>query len=174
MKRVGWRGPWRMLPAGSTTAARLPFVLLMVGLLVSGLVGLLLLNTALNSGSFRLSALQQETKRKEDAAEGLRQRIQQESAPGALAKRAGSLGMVPGGAPAFLAPGGGVKGDPSPAAYAPAPVASPTPASPSPAASPSGAAAPSPGTPPRAGGGSPGPSVSPSPSVSPTSSGVKR
>ena len=46
------------LPAGAGQAARTPFVLLVVLLLGGGLIGLLVLNSALNEGSFQLDDLQ--------------------------------------------------------------------------------------------------------------------
>lgn len=86
-------------------ARRAPFVVLLLVLLAGGLVGLLLLNTASAQDSFRLHALQ--------AQEAALQQLQQEygssadalADPARLASRASALGMVPGAAPIFLAPG---------------------------------------------------------------------
>ncbi|MGV9631157.1 hypothetical protein ACWDTB_32080, partial [Streptomyces sp. NPDC003487] len=64
----------RMFPARRGQAARTPFVLLVVLLLGGGLIGLLVLNSALSEGSFKLDDLQKETKsltKHEDAAEGM-------------------------------------------------------------------------------------------------------
>jgi hypothetical protein len=101
-----------MLPAGSTAAARLPFVLLVVGLLVAGLITLLMLNTALNEGSFRLSNMQKHNKERAEEAADLRQQIERWSAPDSLSDRAREFGMVPGGNPAFLQPDGSALGKP--------------------------------------------------------------
>lgn len=106
----------RLLPAGRARAARTPFVLLVVLLLGGGLIGLLVLNSALSEGSFRLDDLQKRTKSLTDEEQALRRDIDAYSAPDALQRRARELGMVPGGDPAFLGPDGTVKGVPSPAA----------------------------------------------------------
>jgi hypothetical protein len=106
----------RLLPtAGPGQAARTPFVLLVVLLLGGGLIGLLVLNSALSEGSFRLDDLQKATKDFTDQEQALQRDIDAYSAPDALQRRARELGMVPGGDPAFLAPDGKVKGVPSPA-----------------------------------------------------------
>jgi hypothetical protein len=100
-------------------------------ILAGGLIALLLLNTALNQGSFQLTRLQQQTDKLTDERQGLQQQIGAWSAPDALSARARQLGMVPGGNPAFLRDDGTVQGSPTPiAAAAVPPVAQPT-ASPS-------------------------------------------
>jgi hypothetical protein len=108
----------RLIPVGATPgqAARAPFVLLVVLLLGGGLIGLLVLNSALSEGSFKLDDLQKETKSLTDEEQALQRDIDAYSAPDALQRRARELGMVPGGDPAFLDPDGSVKGVPSPAA----------------------------------------------------------
>ncbi|MER6674238.1 hypothetical protein [Streptomyces sp. NPDC000983] len=105
----------RLFPAGRAQAARTPFVLLVVLLLGGGLIGLLVLNSALSEGAFRLDDLQRETKSLTDEEQGLQRDVDAYSAPDALQRRARELGMVPGGDPAFLDPDGRVKGVPSPA-----------------------------------------------------------
>ncbi|MGP8302441.1 septum formation initiator family protein [Streptomyces inhibens] len=104
-----------LFPSGGTargTAARTPFVLLIVVLLGSGLITLLLLNSALNQGSFELSKLEKKTDELTDEQQALQQEVDAYSAPGALERRARGLGMVPGGSPAFLLPDGTVRGKP--------------------------------------------------------------
>nr|WP_235217601.1 septum formation initiator family protein [Streptomyces noursei] len=101
------------VPRGGT-AARTPFVLLVVVLLGSGLITLLLLNSALNQGSFELSKLERKTGELTDEQQALQQEVDGYSAPDALARRARKLGMVPGGNPAFLMPDGTVRGAPGP------------------------------------------------------------
>ncbi|MFE4514901.1 hypothetical protein ACFRMQ_12005 [Kitasatospora sp. NPDC056783] len=82
--------------------------MLIVVLLAGGLLGLLALNTALNEGSFELSRLQKQTTVATDEQQSLQHEIDQNSAPDALARRAGELGMVPAGGMAFLdVPNGG-------------------------------------------------------------------
>ncbi|MFE9447731.1 septum formation initiator family protein [Streptomyces sp. NPDC006739] len=144
----------RLFPTGRARAARAPFVLLVVLLLGGGLIGLLVLNSALSEGSFKLDDLQRQTKNLTDEEQGLQRDIDAYSAPDALQRRARELGMVPGGDPAFLNPDGTVKGVPgaAPAGQAaarPAAVLAPETLSPAaapaqlPAATQSSAAAPS-------------------------------
>ncbi|OEJ96624.1 hypothetical protein J116_021400 [Streptomyces thermolilacinus SPC6] len=111
----------RFMPSGPSTAARTPFVLLVVVLLGGGLIGLLLLNTSLSQGSFKLTELKKRTTELTDEEQALQRDIDARSAPDALERRARELGMVPGTGPAFLEPDGTVKGVPSPAPAAPAP-----------------------------------------------------
>ncbi|MFI7326444.1 septum formation initiator family protein [Streptomyces rubiginosohelvolus] len=152
----------RLMPStGPSTAARTPFVLLVVLLLGGGLITLLLLNSALNEGSFRLSELKRDTTELTDEQQALQRDVDSRSQPDALEKRARELGMVPGGNPAFLNPDGTVRGKPT-EATAPPPSPSPSP-TPSPSTSPD-AEAPAAG--PSAFGTPAGPSGSPSPSGS--------
>ncbi|MFE9672816.1 septum formation initiator family protein [Streptomyces sp. NPDC006259] len=106
----------RLFPARPRQAARTPFVLLVVVLLGGGLIGLLVLNSALSENSFKMDDLQKDTKNLTDEEQALQRDIDAYSAPDALQRRARELGMVPGGDPAFLDPDGTVKGVPSPAA----------------------------------------------------------
>ncbi|MFE3412641.1 septum formation initiator family protein [Streptomyces mirabilis] len=106
----------RLLPVGGGQAARTPFVLLVVLLLGGGLIGLLVLNSALSEGSFHLDDLQRDTKSLTDEEQALQRDVDTYSAPDALQRRARELGMVPGGDPAFLNPDGSVKGVPGTAA----------------------------------------------------------
>ncbi|MFF1478780.1 septum formation initiator [Streptomyces sp. NPDC058301] len=116
----------RLLPAaGARSAARTPFVLLVVVLLGGGLISLLLLNSALNEGSFELSELRRETTELTDEQQALQHDVDGLSAPDALSRRATELGMVPGGSPLFLNPDGTVKGVPAAGAAQPSPALSP-------------------------------------------------
>ncbi|MFI8823009.1 septum formation initiator family protein [Streptomyces sp. NPDC053431] len=115
------------MPSGPSTAARTPFVLLVVLLLGGGLITLLLLNSALNQGSFKLSELKRKTTELTDEEQALQRDVDDSSAPDALERRARELGMVPGGSPAFLDPDGTVRGVPS-EAVSPKPSPRPTPA----------------------------------------------
>jgi hypothetical protein len=104
-------------------APRTPFVLLILGLLGFGLVGLLLLNTATASGSFREQALQQRNSDLTLKQQQLQRAVGALDTPQALAGAATKLGMVPGGDPAFLVhePNGQwkVMGNPVPATAPP-------------------------------------------------------
>ncbi|MDX3859054.1 hypothetical protein [Streptomyces europaeiscabiei] len=166
----------RLLPVRPRGAARTPFVLLVVLLLGGGLIGLLVLNSALSEGSFKLDDLQDDVKSYTDQEQALQRDVDAYSAPDALQRRARELGMVPGGDPAFLNPDGTVKGVPSaaqqtvarmplvlaPEVLDPGPPASPTPTplTPTPSASPPAPPAPS--------ATQPQPPQTPEPAVTPT------
>lgn len=113
----------RLMPAGPSSAARTPFVLLVVVLLGGGLIGLLLLNSALNEGSFELSELKRKTTELTDEQQALQRDVDDFSAPDALERRARQLGMVPGGNPAFIDPDGTVSGESDRATSSPSPEA---------------------------------------------------
>ncbi|MFD9794986.1 septum formation initiator [Streptomyces sp. NPDC059070] len=112
-------------PPGARSAARTPFVLLVVVLLGGGLISLLLLNSALNEGSFKLSELRRSTTGLTDEQQALQRDVDGLSGPDALSRRATELGMVPGGSPVFLNPDGTVKGVPAAGAAQPPPALGP-------------------------------------------------
>ncbi|WP_144384712.1 septum formation initiator family protein [Streptomyces sp. SAJ15] len=158
-----------MTAPGAAAAKRTPFVFLVVVLLGSGLIALLVLNSALNQGSFELSRLERQATELTDERQALQQEVDELSAPDALERRARELGMVPGGSPVFLEPDGTVRGVPSPAAGGgPAVLDAPAAALPAaPSATPSAAPRPLPAP-------SPAPSVAPtsaSPAATPAASG---
>ncbi|MGA5194948.1 septum formation initiator family protein [Streptomyces exfoliatus] len=179
----------RLMPSGPSSAARTPFVLLVVVLLGGGLITLLLLNSALNQGSFQLNELKNKTTELTDEEQALQRDVDDYAAPDALERRARELGMVPGGSPAFLGPDGKVLGEPSVATApkpSPTPSATATPKSPPPAPTGSPAASSKPptdpgtgaaGTPPADGsptGADPtgtGPSTAPAETTTPPTSG---
>ncbi|MFB6581310.1 MULTISPECIES: hypothetical protein [unclassified Streptomyces] len=115
--------PARPRPGGQ--AARMPFVLLVVALLGGGLISLLLLNSALNEGSFQLSKLRKETTALTDEEQALQRDVDAYSAPDALQRRAHELGLVPGGSPVFIGPDGKVEGSAAPAEAPPTPTPAP-------------------------------------------------
>jgi hypothetical protein len=71
-------------------------------LLVAGLFGLLMLNTAMAEGSFTLNNLQKTSGELADTQDALTQAIDAQRSPANLAARAAKLGMVPAGSAAFL------------------------------------------------------------------------
>lgn len=174
------RPPRRSLAAAPEPRGRAPrarFVVLVLALLGGGLVGLLLLNTALAQGAFTVNDLQRQNVLLTEHQQAVQRTLEQVQQPGNLAARARALGMVPGGTPAFLqVPGGKVLGVPhvattAPAAAAPAPVPAPTAApgakanpKPSTAAKPSASAKPAPS----AKSAKPGASAKPAPSAKAT------
>lgn len=129
-----------VVPVGETAGSRAPFAFAVVALLVSGLIGLLVLNTVLGKDAFRLHALQVEGRELADREQSLIREVEALRAPSALAEKAAGLGMVQAGPPAFLRlPDGAVLGAPVPAEAplppedatpVPAPEAAPVPAEP--------------------------------------------
>jgi hypothetical protein len=111
----------------------IPFALLILAVLGIGLLGLLMLNTAMDENSVRTAQAQQRQAALTDREQQLSQQLAGLSAPAALASQAAALGLVPNPQPAFLNPvSGAVLGTASPA---PTPSLSP---SPTPARAPSG------------------------------------
>lgn len=78
------------------------FPVLCVGLLISGLVAVLGLNTAMAQDSFEVSALEARSASLADSQDSLTHAINARSAPARLADRADELGMVPVGSAAFI------------------------------------------------------------------------
>lgn len=78
------------------------FVAACLALLVAGLLGVLMLNTAMAKGSFVLGDLQDTSNELADAQEELTHAVTAQSAPAELAKRALDMGMVPSTSAAFL------------------------------------------------------------------------
>jgi hypothetical protein len=106
--RQSLRAELRLVPVRALRPRRAPFVVLVLLVLGLGLVGLLALNTSLQQGSFELTELERETALLRDRHAVLADDVARRSAPGVLAERARSLGMVPNEAPVFLQvdPGG--------------------------------------------------------------------
>lgn len=83
-------------------APRIPFALLLIGLVVGGLAVLLGLNTASAANELRRYDLVAKDDTVAAQVQQLRDEIAQSRAPGNLARAAAQLGMVPAGNPAFL------------------------------------------------------------------------
>lgn len=91
-----------VVPRSRPHAPRVPFVLLVLVVLGVGLVGLLLLNTQLQQGSFALHDLERTAAALEDQETALEQRVAGLEAPQSLAGKARDLGMVANPNPVFL------------------------------------------------------------------------
>ncbi|MGI8679178.1 MAG: hypothetical protein ACR2LX_10905 [Jatrophihabitans sp.] len=125
------RRPSRQARYGATTpmrasAPRIPFALLVTGLIVGGMALLLVLNTASAANELRRHGLADRDSVIAAQLQDLRQGVAASAAPGNLAAQAAALGMVPGGDPAFLVIGAGgvvkVMGKPGPATEQPIPL----------------------------------------------------
>ncbi|MBK5308059.1 MAG: hypothetical protein JJD92_15345 [Frankiaceae bacterium] len=124
----------RLVATRRSSAARAPFIAVVVGILAVGLLLLLLLNTVLAQDAFRLHSLQVQGRQLADQEQALQREVERLQSPASLANRAGALGMVPGGPPAFLRLADGkVIGAAVPGQAAPPPV---VPSKPAPAAKP--------------------------------------
>jgi cell division protein FtsB len=91
-----------VVPAPPWRAPLTPFVLVAVGLVVTGLIALLLLNTLVAEDSFRVRQLEQETTALREREQVLLAQVARLDAPAELARRARALGMVQAGSPAFI------------------------------------------------------------------------
>lgn len=122
-------------------APRVPFALLVVGLIVGGMCLLLVLNTGSAANELRRHDIAARDAAVADQVQQLQNQVAASAAPGNLANAAIALGMVPAGNPAFLRIGANgavtVLGSPGPAT-APPQVARPTTPKPSPTAKPTG------------------------------------
>jgi hypothetical protein len=136
----------RLVPPLHTGAPRAPFVVLVGTLLVGGLVGLLVLHTALAEDSFRLHDLRTRSALLTDREQALEQQVAEAASPKTLAVKAEALGMVRSENPAFIRLSDGkVLGKPQAGVAPPPPVvAAPSPSSSaSTSSSPSSSASPS-------------------------------
>lgn len=94
--------PLRVVAGRTGETSRGGFVVLCLLALVLGSLSILLLNTSRAKGAFELRDLQARSDFLADAEESLQHDITAQAAPGALAQRARSLGMVPNESAAFL------------------------------------------------------------------------
>jgi len=78
------------------------FGIICATLLAAGLIGLLILNTALAQGSFTLHDLRATSDQLTDAQDALNQSLAASKSPANLAMRAAGMGMVPAQSSAFL------------------------------------------------------------------------
>jgi hypothetical protein len=106
----------RVAPPLPVAVPRTPFILLVLVIVATGVLGILVLNTKINENAFRLHDLQQSQFDLNQRQQQLEQQIANAEAPGNLAAAACRLGMVPAGAPAFIRlPDGREIGMPQPA-----------------------------------------------------------
>ncbi|MCW2866206.1 MAG: hypothetical protein JWR20_394 [Marmoricola sp.] len=88
---------------GRTQAARTPFAVLVLGMLVAGVVGLLMFNTNMQQASFRATALQQKVSTLTAQEQSLSMELDQLRDPQTLARTAKQeLHMVAPATPAFV------------------------------------------------------------------------
>lgn len=108
--------PLRVAPPAPVARPRAPFVTLVLGVVVVGVLGILVLNTKINENAFKLQHLEEQQSTLNSSEQQLKQQIADQSAPGNLAAVAAMHGLVPAGTPAFIRlPDGRVLGVPQPA-----------------------------------------------------------
>lgn len=106
----------------TSTVSRPVFFSVIAGLLVTGMVVMLLVNTQLAQGAFTISALQQQKAALDEQAATLTEEVAAAAAPDALEQAARQLGMVPTDRPVFIrVPDGTVLGKPKAAVAQPIP-----------------------------------------------------
>lgn len=98
----GLRSRLSLVPQRSTRARRTPFVALICGILVAGVVGLLMFNTEMQQISFHATALQERASALSAEQQHLEMQLQRIRDPQRLALRARNLGMVVPADPAFV------------------------------------------------------------------------
>jgi hypothetical protein len=82
-------------PRARSRAPRMPFILLLVGLLGGALVSLLVISTTLAQGSFRVTSLQEQNADLARQTQTLTNQVAQAGNPAVIAKEAEQLGMRP-------------------------------------------------------------------------------
>ncbi|WP_432977148.1 hypothetical protein [Dactylosporangium sp. CA-233914] len=92
----------RVAPPAPVSAPRAPFVALVLVLVLSGVVGILVLNTRIAENAFKLDALKTKQAGLDRDEERLRSDLANKESPVTLASRAKQLGLVPSRTPAFL------------------------------------------------------------------------
>ncbi len=119
-----------IVPKVAARAPRIPFVFLVVSVLAAGLIGLLLLNTALQRGAYTVTDLQQTSANLTLRQQNLEIEVAALQSPQRISERALRLGMVQNDSPAFLSlstgkvigvPAAGVAGNRPAIGFTPAP-----------------------------------------------------
>jgi hypothetical protein len=106
----------RVAPPAPVSMPRAPFVATVLVAVITGVVGILVLNTKINENAFRLEALQQQQGKLDRAEAQLTKDLADRESPNNLAAAAKRLGLVPAGSPAFIRlPDGKILGVPGPA-----------------------------------------------------------
>jgi len=106
----------RLVAPVANRARRTPFVVVLLAIIGSGLVGLILISTAMQAQTFELAELTAEARELETAQEALQREVSELESPENLGPLAVARGMVPSQTPVYLQLSDGtVKGSPKPA-----------------------------------------------------------
>jgi hypothetical protein len=105
----------RVAPPAPVSVPKAPFVAGVLVVVITGVVGILVLNTKINENAFRLEALQQQQGQLDRTQAELTKNLADRESPTSLAAAARRVGMVPADRPAFITlPDGKVLGVPRP------------------------------------------------------------
>jgi hypothetical protein len=103
-------------PPTPVAVPRAPFLALVLGAVVAGVLGILVINTKINENAFHLDDLRAKQATLDLQEQQLAQQLADRESPGNLAAAAKRLGLVPAGTPAFITlPDGRIVGIPEPA-----------------------------------------------------------
>jgi hypothetical protein len=106
----------RLVAPVTSRARRTPFVVILLAIIGGGLVGLILISTAMQAQTFELATLTAEARELEVAQEALEREVRELESPENLGPLAVAHGMVPNQTPVYLQLSDGtVKGSPKPA-----------------------------------------------------------
>ncbi len=106
----------RLVAPVANRARRTPFVVVLLAVIGTGLVGLILISTAMQAQTFELAELTSQARELETAEEALQRQVRELESPENLGPRAIAHGMVPSETPVYLQLSDGtVKGSPKPA-----------------------------------------------------------
>jgi cell division protein FtsB len=106
----------RLVAPVANRARHTPFVVVLLAIIGSGLVGLILISTAMQAQTFELAKLTAQTRELETQQEALQRAVSELESPENLGPLAVTHGMVPSQTPVYLQLSDGtVKGSPKPA-----------------------------------------------------------
>jgi hypothetical protein len=106
----------RLVAPVTSRARRTPFVVVLLSIIGAGLVGLILISTAMQAQTFELDRLTTEARELEVQQQVLQREVSELESPRNLGPRAIAHGMVPSQTPVYLQLSDGtVKGSPKPA-----------------------------------------------------------
>lgn len=109
----------RVAPPAPVIAPRAPFVALVLVLVITGVIGILVLNTKIAENAFRLHDLRQEQGSLDRQQQRLERELARKASPGELAAAGARNGLVPSRTPAYIVlPDGRQIGVPGPGAPA--------------------------------------------------------
>ena len=113
--RSSRRASLTTVPSGPAVLGRTPFLVILATFLVAGMVGVLLLNTTLQSRAFEVRKLQRQANEVSYLRADLESKARHLATNEELARRATEIGMVPNPYPVYVVlPSGEVRGVPKP------------------------------------------------------------